>query len=52
MLDTLALLALAHGSWVLADHRRASIREHGQAKLTAVSFRMVTEAVFAGPVTV
>ncbi|MEM5387871.1 site-specific integrase [Paraburkholderia phymatum] len=44
MLDTLVQLAMAHGSAVLADHLRASIRQHGQPKLTAVTFRMVTEA--------
>ena len=44
MLDTLVQLALAHGSTVLADHLRASIKQHGQPKLTAVTFRMVTEA--------
>jgi integrase len=44
MLDTLVQLALAHGSTVLAEHLRASIRQHGRPKLTAVTFRMVTEA--------
>ena len=44
MLDTLVQLAIAHGSTVLADHLRASIKQHGQPKLTAVTFRMVTEA--------
>jgi integrase len=44
MLDTLVQLALAHGSTALAEHLRASIRQHGQPKLTAVTFRMVTEA--------
>jgi hypothetical protein len=44
MLDALVALALAHGSSALADHLRASIRQHGQPKLTAVTFRMVTEA--------
>ncbi|SAL00402.1 integrase [Caballeronia arationis] len=44
MLDTLVALAIAHGSSVLADHLRASIKQHGQPKLTAVTFRMVTEA--------
>jgi hypothetical protein len=29
---------------VLAEHLRASIKQHGQPKLTAVTFRMVTEA--------
>ena len=28
----------------LADHLRASIRQHGYAKLTAVTFRTVTDA--------
>ncbi|KDR27143.1 site-specific integrase [Caballeronia zhejiangensis] len=44
MLDALVALALAHGSAALAEHLRASIRRHGQPKLTAVTFRMVTEA--------
>jgi integrase len=44
MLDTLVQLAIAHGSTVLADHLRASIKQHGQPKLTTVTFRMVTEA--------
>jgi hypothetical protein len=44
MLDTLVQLAIAHGSTVLADHLRASIKQHGRPKLTAVTFRMVTEA--------
>ncbi|AET95043.1 putative integrase (plasmid) [Burkholderia sp. YI23] len=44
MLDTLVQLALAHGSTALAEHLRASIKQHGQPKLTAVTFRMVTEA--------
>jgi hypothetical protein len=44
MLDTLVQLAIAHGSTVLADHLRASIRRHGQPKLTTVTLRMVTEA--------
>ncbi|WP_250486203.1 phage integrase family protein [Caballeronia sp. GaOx3] len=42
MLD--ALVALAHGSTALADHLRASIRQHGRPLLTAVTFRRVTEA--------
>jgi hypothetical protein len=44
MLDTLVALALAHGSSALADHLRASIGQHGRPLLTAVTFRMVTEA--------
>jgi hypothetical protein len=44
MLDTLVALAMAHGSTVLADHLRASIKQHGRPLLTAVTFRMVTEA--------
>ncbi|WP_248324880.1 site-specific integrase [Caballeronia sp. Sq4a] len=44
MLDALVALALAHGSTALADHLRASIRQHGRPSLTAVTFRMVTEA--------
>ena len=49
MLDTLVQLALAHGSTALAEHLRASIKQHGQPKLTAVTFRMVTEAAQLGP---
>ncbi|SAK88959.1 integrase [Caballeronia catudaia] len=44
LLDALVALALAHGSTALADRLRASIRQHGQPNLTAVTFRMVTEA--------
>ncbi|BBQ03257.1 hypothetical protein BSFA1_83850 (plasmid) [Burkholderia sp. SFA1] len=44
MLDALVALALAHGSTALADHLRASIKQHGRPLLTAVTFRMVTEA--------
>ncbi|CAL8480877.1 phage integrase family protein [Caballeronia sp. S22] len=44
MLDTLVQLALAHGSMALAEHLRASIKQHGRPLLTAVTFRMVTEA--------
>jgi len=44
MLDALVALALAHGSTALADHLRASIRQHGRPLLTAVTFRMVTDA--------
>ena len=39
MLDTLVQLAIAHGSTVLADHLRASIRQHGQPKCARSSFR-------------
>jgi hypothetical protein len=34
MLDTLAKLAVAHASTMLADHLRASTKQHGQPKLT------------------
>ncbi|WP_235366145.1 phage integrase family protein [Caballeronia zhejiangensis] len=44
MLDALVALALAHGSTALADHLRASIRQHGRPLLTAVTFRMVADA--------
>lgn len=44
MIDTLLQLALAHGSRPLAEHLRASIKQHGQPKLTAVTFRMLSEA--------
>ncbi len=36
--------AALHGSPVLADHLKASIRQHGSAKLTAVTLRMVEDA--------
>jgi hypothetical protein len=41
---TKMLDALAHGSTALADHLRASICQHGRPLLTAVTFRMVSEA--------
>ncbi|MBK5125682.1 tyrosine-type recombinase/integrase [Burkholderia sp. R-69980] len=44
MRDALVQLALLHGSPVLADHLKASIRQHGSAKLTAVTLRMVEQA--------
>ncbi|MGF6613090.1 integrase [Paraburkholderia sp. WSM4175] len=44
MRDDLVQLALLHGSPVLADHLKASIRQHGSAKLTAVTLRMVGQA--------
>ncbi|KXV06430.1 integrase [Caballeronia megalochromosomata] len=44
MLDALVALALAHGSSALAEHLRASIRQHGRPLLTAVTFRMVADA--------
>jgi integrase len=44
MLDSLVQLAMAHGSSALATHLRASIKQHGSPLLTAVTFRMVTEA--------
>ncbi|WP_434116268.1 phage integrase family protein [Paraburkholderia caffeinilytica] len=44
MRDELVQLALLHGSPVLADHLKTSIRKHGSAKLTAVSLRMVEDA--------
>ncbi|WP_310390593.1 phage integrase family protein [Caballeronia sp. LP006] len=44
MLDSLVQLALAHASSALATHLRASIKQHGRPLLTAVTFRMVTEA--------
>ncbi|WP_309789563.1 hypothetical protein [Caballeronia sp. LZ019] len=40
MLDALVALALAHGSSALADHLRASMRQHGRPLLTAVTFRL------------
>jgi integrase len=44
MLDGLVKVAIEHGSAGLAEHLRASIKKHGEPKLTAVTFRMVTEA--------
>jgi len=44
MRDELVQLALLHGSPVLADHLKASIKKHGSAKLTAVTLRMVEQA--------
>ncbi|MFL9922570.1 site-specific integrase [Paraburkholderia fungorum] len=44
MRDDLVHLALLHGSSVLADYLKASIRQHGSAKLTAVTLRMVEQA--------
>ncbi|WP_250476035.1 site-specific integrase [Caballeronia sp. GAFFF1] len=44
MLDTLVALAIAHGPTALADHLRASIWQHGRPKLTAVTYRMMTDA--------
>jgi integrase/recombinase XerD len=44
MRDDLVHLATLHGSPVLADHLKASVRQHGSAKLTAVTLRMVEDA--------
>ena len=44
MRDDLVTLALRHGSAALADHLKASIKQHGSAKLTAVTLRMVEQA--------
>jgi len=44
MLDGLVKVAIEHGSAALAEHLRSSIKKHGEPKLTAVTFRMVTEA--------
>jgi integrase len=43
MLDDLVQLALRNGSAVLASHLKASIKQHGSAKLTAVTLRMVEQ---------
>jgi hypothetical protein len=40
----LVKVAIEQGSPALAEHLRASVRKHGEPKLTAVTFRMVTEA--------
>jgi len=44
MLDDLVQLALRNGSAALASHLKASIKQHGSAKLTAVTLRMVEQA--------
>ncbi|WP_430233312.1 phage integrase family protein [Paraburkholderia tropica] len=44
MLATLVAMAIEHGSPVLADHLKASIRKHGSARLTAATLKMVEEA--------
>ncbi|MBK5124961.1 tyrosine-type recombinase/integrase [Burkholderia sp. R-69980] len=44
MRDELVRLALINGSSVLAEHLKTSIRQHGSAKLTAVTLRMVEQA--------
>jgi integrase/recombinase XerD len=44
MRDDLVHLAQLHGSSVLADHLKTSTRQHGSAKLSAVTLRMVEEA--------
>jgi hypothetical protein len=44
MLDALVKVAIEHGSVALAEHLRASVKKHGEPKLTGVTFRMVTEA--------
>jgi integrase len=44
MRDALVELAIEHGSTVLAEHLKASIRRHGSARLTSVSLKMVEEA--------
>jgi hypothetical protein len=48
MLDGLTKVAIEQGSPALAEHLRASVKKHGEPKLTAVTFRMVTEAAPAG----
>jgi integrase len=44
MLDGLVKVAIEQGSPALAEHLRASVKKHGEPKLSAVTFRMVTEA--------
>ncbi|MEX3630575.1 MAG: phage integrase family protein [Burkholderia sp.] len=44
MRDDLVHLALLNGSSALAEHLKTSIRQHGSARLTAVSFKMVEAA--------
>lgn len=44
MRNELVRLALLNGSAALADHLRASMRQHGEPKLTALTLRMVEDA--------
>jgi len=44
MRDDLVHLALLNGSSALAEHLKSSIRQHGHARLTAVSLKMVEAA--------
>lgn len=44
MHDDLVQLAIDHGSSVLADHLKTSLRKHGSAKLTALTLKMVEQA--------
>lgn len=44
MRDDLVHLALLNGSSALAEHLKTSIRQHGSARLTAVSLKMVEAA--------
>ncbi|WP_250479832.1 MULTISPECIES: phage integrase family protein [unclassified Caballeronia] len=44
MRDDLVHLAVLHGSSVLAHHLKTSIKQHGSAKLTAMTLRMVQQA--------
>src|ERR1700692_1600023 len=44
MLDDLVQLALRNGSAALASHLKASIKQHGSAKVTAGTLRMGGEA--------
>ncbi|WP_321933044.1 IS1096 element passenger TnpR family protein [Burkholderia cenocepacia] len=44
MRDALVRLALLNGSAALADHLKTSLRQHGEAKLTALTLRMVEDA--------
>ncbi|WP_330999246.1 IS1096 element passenger TnpR family protein [Burkholderia cepacia] len=44
MRDTLVRAALLNGSAALADHLRASMRQHGEAKLTTLTLRLVEDA--------
>jgi hypothetical protein len=44
LLDGLVKVAIEQGSPALAEHLRASVKKHGEPTLSAVTFRMVTEA--------
>ncbi|WP_330997033.1 IS1096 element passenger TnpR family protein [Burkholderia stagnalis] len=44
MRDELVRLALLNGSAALAEHLKTSMRQHGEAKLTSLTLRMIEDA--------